>query len=395
MRVLFLSCVFPQPYEPTHGVFCENLCRSIAAEHRLVVVAPRLWTEQLGHWFRCPLACAAGNTIAPGLTSHRPIYFYPPKVLQWTYDWWMWQSIRHVIRHVLAEFAPDCILSYWAHPDGAVAVRAGRLAGVPVGIIVGGSDVLLLTQDLRRRRTIAQALQSAQAVFGVSEDLRNKVVDLGVASGRAHLVRQGVDRDLFYPGDRQAARARLGLPAATPVLLWVGKMLPVKGLEILLEASARLQQQGLDFRLYLIGDGPLRPSLETECRRRGLDRVVTFPGRRPPRDLPDWYRAADLTVLSSWSEGIPNVLRESLACGTPFVATQVGGVAEIAEPGRDVLVPAGDPAALAQGVADALRCRPVFDPAQARFDSWADNARAMLAILRPDLVNGFAPSARR
>ena len=106
--------------------------------------------------------------------------------------------------------------------------------------------------------------------------------------------------------------------------------------------------------LYLVGDGAGRRDLETLTARLGLEGVVRFVGKVDQTALPDWYRAADLTVLASRSEGVPNVLRESLACGTPFVATRVGGVSEIAAGTTCRLVPAEDPAALSEAIAASL-----------------------------------------
>jgi glycosyltransferase involved in cell wall biosynthesis len=108
---------------------------------------------------------------------------------------------------------------------------------------------------------------------------------------------------------------------------------------------------------------------------------VTFVGYVPHSDLADWYTAADLTVLPSHSEGVPNVLLESIASGTPFVATRVGGIAEIADPVLDRLVAPGDPAALADAIVDALS---MPQPAERRALSTrtvADAATQMLEVL--------------
>jgi glycosyltransferase involved in cell wall biosynthesis len=112
----------------------------------------------------------------------------------------------------------------------------------------------------------------------------------------------------------------------------------------------------------------------------GLADCIHFVGSRGQAALPDWYRAADLSVLSSSSEGVPNVLRESLACGTPFIATAVGGIDElIDDPWR--LTPPGDAGALAEAMARAMKT-PSPLPA-ARMPSWAESAEQLLGILRP------------
>jgi peptidoglycan/xylan/chitin deacetylase (PgdA/CDA1 family) len=131
-------------------------------------------------------------------------------------------------------------------------------------------------------------------------------------------------------------------------------MVPVKGLDVLLHACSTLQSHGTSFKLYLIGNGPLRATLEAQCASLGITDHVRFIGSVPHDQLGSWYRAADCTVLSSHSEGIPNVLRESLACGTPFVATRVGGISEIASGPLNRLVDAGDHSALADAVKSIL-----------------------------------------
>jgi teichuronic acid biosynthesis glycosyltransferase TuaC len=169
------------------------------------------------------------------------------------------------------------------------------------------------------------------------------------------------------------------------MLLWVGRMVPVKALHVLLQACRRLRDRGCAFRLYLVGDGELRAAHESLAEALGLSDVVVFLGARPHNQLPDWFRAADLTVLPSLSEGLPNVLRESMACGTPFVASRVGGIPEMATESYDRLVPPNDPAALADAIAAALSDPVRTPPAAARVASWAEQADELVRLLRPHL----------
>jgi glycosyltransferase involved in cell wall biosynthesis len=192
------------------------------------------------------------------------------------------------------------------------------------------------------------------------------------------VVRRGVDRQRFSPGDKAEARRRLGLPAEQKVLLWVGRMVPVKGLDVLLKALTLLPPDEAPLTV-LVGDGAERRALEAAARSGLPQGAVRFVGGVPHAELPSWYRAADLMVLPSRSEGVPNVLLEALACGTGFLASDVGSVRELAsDPGRE-LVPAGDPVALASGIRSQIR-----SPSGARFevpDSLV-SAEELLAILR-------------
>jgi glycosyltransferase involved in cell wall biosynthesis len=126
----------------------------------------------------------------------------------------------------------------------------------------------------------------------------------------------------------------------------------------------------------------LRSSLQAAAATLGLSDIVSFVGSRAHDQLPDWYRAADLTVLPSRSEGIPNVLRESLACGTPFVASRVGGIPEIATEPCLRLVPPGDAAALADAIAASLAARGESAPTTCS-TSWTESAEALVRILKP------------
>ena len=352
MRVLFFSNEFPSPGRPRRASFNLAMCQALMATNEVQVVSPIGWREKPSRPTTKLQSASAGQM--GGIPVVYPRFYYTPLVNRGLYHHFMWHSVRRALMERMAEFRPDVVLSYWAHPDGAVATKAARLAGVPSVVMVGGSDVLILGQGGRRRRCIVESLSRADAVVAVSEDLKNNVVAMGIDERRVHVVYRGVDRERFHPGERAAARAKLAVRPDASLLLWVGRMEAVKGLDVLLAACNLLKQRQVDFQLVLIGDGSLRGKLEASCRALDLSGQVTFQGPVAHGDLADWYRAANVMVLPSYSEGIPNALLESISCGTPFVASQVGGIPEIANPALDRLVPPGDPEALAQAVQASL-----------------------------------------
>lgn len=190
----------------------------------------------------------------------------------------------------------------------------------------------------------------------------------GVARSHVAVIPCGVDTELFAPGDPAAARDALALPPG-PVLLYVGRLTPIKGLDTLLEAMARLDGTLPRARLLIVGgeaDEPLdghAAELRRRLRALGLERRVTFVGAQPQERLRDYYRAADVTVLPSYYESFGMVAMEAMACGSPVVASRVGGLQTTVRDGvTGVLVPDSDPGALAEAlvrVADdrALRGR--------------------------------------
>lgn len=396
MRILFYSSTFPHGTARVAGTFNLELCRALAIEHDVRIVAPRSFVDSsrsrgsrverdaANHWV----------TESTGLTVTYPTYFYTPGFARHRYGDWQWLSVGRHLRAVVKEFQPEAVVSYWAHPDGEVGLRIAQAAKIPSVVIVGGSDVLLLPRDQRRRPKIERVLRESSAVMTVCDGLRQSVVDLGADAKQVVTIYQGVDDELFHPGSQADARQALSLPSDRRLLLWVGRMVDVKGLDTLIESFDLAQQRVPKLQLLLVGDGPERDSVLRDVNRRGLNDYVRFVGSKSHSELPNWYRAADLVVLSSWSEGLPNVLREAVSCGRPFVSTDVGSVRELADPKGGSpfaeLVPVGDVVAMEHAIERTLR--PEYFAAAQLFPrrSWRDTAHELVGLLqrlrdKPDL----------
>lgn len=366
MRILFFSNLHPTPWHPGRGVFNANLVAGLGAVgHELRVVVPVDWREQQGS----PQAVAPPARFVP--------WFHPPVVRRDLWDHWMWLSLRNALREEGRRFAPDVILAGWVHPDGTVALRLGRELGVPTVVLAGGSDVLLLPRDARRRRVIAATLRRADVVLTHGRHLRDAAVALGADAERTIAFYRGVEPTRFTPGSRVEARLRLGLAPEARHLLSVGNLVPVKGFDVLIAALAQPLLADLDWRWTHVGEGAELPALHRQVEEAGIGGRVRFAGRQPHDRLVDWYRAADLQVLPSRSEGVPNVLLEGMACGLPFVASAVGGVPEIA-PDPSWCVPSEDPVALATALRTALAAPPpVTDPVPTQAEGIAAVAAAL------------------
>jgi teichuronic acid biosynthesis glycosyltransferase TuaC len=342
MRILYLSSVYPSQTAPTRGTYSRDLCRALQQNCDVRVLSPVSWLEAL----TTPGARTAEKHDP--VPSSRPLYWYPPRLQRHRYGDWMWRSIRRHVEHVVSDFQPDWILSYWAHPDGEAALRAARSCGARVAVSIGGSDVLLLTDNAKRREAISSVLRNVDLVFTVCDGLRDRVIELGGSAEHTHTSYQGIDLATFLPGSRSDARRSLGLDPSVPMFLWVGRMVAIKRLDILLAAFQMVREKLPDAQLALVGSGPQSESLKSYVLKHRLNDAVTFVGPVERAGLPAWYRAANATILSSDSEGLPNVLRESLACGTPFVSTNAGSVREIAADEYSRVVRCGD--------VDALQC---------------------------------------
>lgn len=342
MKVLFLSTVHPSAAAPTKGTFNKVLLDALRAEgHEVRAIVPVPWREAGRH---------ALGRVRDTWTAR--FWYLPGMMSRWLHHALRW-SMDASVRRVTDGWTPDVVIGYWAHPDGTVAGAVARTLGVPFVMMVGGTDINVLAKDPTRRATIIATLQSADRVLTIGEALGHQVQTLGVAPARISAFRRGVQTGTFHRGDRMAARVGLQLPPDRPILLWVGRMVAVKGLDILIAAMGLLPPDVAP-SLYLVGEGPLRDRLERQAKQAGLGERVIFNGPVAHADLGQWFRAADLIVLPSRTEGVPNVLLEGLGCGTPFVASAVGSIPDLAE-SSDWLVPPEDPVALAAGIAKALR----------------------------------------
>jgi D-inositol-3-phosphate glycosyltransferase len=179
---------------------------------------------------------------------------------------------------------------------------------------------------IRHERTIARR---ATAIVTASDHER-LLLDryYGADSANMHTVPCGIDLDLFYPRDRQLARERLGLPEDAPVLVWVGRLEKLKGVEILVDAVAELERD--DLTLLIVGGderaAEIRAELEAQAAATGITANIRFEGAVSHEVLPWYYSAADVAVVPSYYESFGLVAVEAMACGTPVVASRVGGL---------------------------------------------------------------------
>jgi glycosyltransferase involved in cell wall biosynthesis len=190
-------------------------------------------------------------------------------------------------------------------------------------------------------------------LIAVSPQVRDDLVGLGVAPAEKFtVIRLGIDLDrriTSSESDGTELRRLFGVSADTFVVGWIGRITPIKHVPDVLAAFARLRERGIDARLCVVGDGPDREAVERRAHELGVSRHTLFLGYQ--RDVAPYYAFFDALLLPSGNEGTPVVAIESLAAGTPVVATRVGGIDDVVEDGVDsFLVPVGDIEAIASAL---------------------------------------------
>jgi len=383
LRVLAITKIFPNAAEPLAAPFNRQQFAALSAHCDLKVMATIPWFPGSGLLSRWSTAgrldrVPRAETIA-GIEVTHPRTLFVPKAAFATWGPLYAASIAPLL--LPHRNKVDVVLGSWAYPDGFAAVVAGMLLGVPSVVKLHGSDINHVVKLPGARKMAAWALPKAARVVAVSRPLADEVVAMGVDRERVRVVMNGVDGDLFKPGDRAAAREELGLPDG-PLAVYIGNLKPEKGPLDLGRAWASVLAQVPDATLVMVGDGPQKSELEAMTREHG-ERVRLI-ARQPLERVPLYLAAADILVLPSHTEGTPNVVLEALASGRRVVATSVGGVPDLITDDRlGALVPAKDPDALAAAIATALR-RPYDDREVAALGArggWAASAAALHAVL--------------
>jgi teichuronic acid biosynthesis glycosyltransferase TuaC len=267
----------------------------------------------------------------------------------------------HLLEPYLSAMRPDVILNYWLYPEGFSAMRVGRKLGIPVIVGAIGSDLRLPGDPITFRLT-QRTLAAADAVLTVSEELRCRAIQLGLPAAKVTTILNGCDFSIFHPGDRAAARQKLGLDPAAELLVYVGRISLPKGSAELTEAVLSLAASHPRLRVALIGEGAYRGEIESKAAAAGAADRFLFPGLLPSTQIAEWLRASDLFCLPSYSEGCPNVIVEAIGCGRPVVATNVGGIPELVDESCGILIPPRDSRALAEALERTLAAS--WDPSR-------------------------------
>lgn len=393
--VLTMTSLYPNAVQPRHGVFVEQRLRHLLAtgEVRARVMAGVPWFPsrhpafgRYGAFARVPR-----HERRHGIEIDHPRYPVIPKIGQNLAPLLMYAALAPAVRRLRARHRFQLIDAHFFYPDGVAAAAIGRRLGVPVVITARGNDVSLMPRYALPRRMIVRAARRAAGIVTVCQALKDGLVDLGVEAGKIVVLRNGVDLDQFRPVDRDAARAALGLEGR--LLVSVGHLIERKGNHVTIAALPMLP----GYRLLLVGDGEEEGRLREQARRLGVADRVHFLGHVDQPDLPRIYAAADALVLASSREGWANVLLESMACGTPVVATNVWGTPEVvAAPEAGVLMRAREPGALADAVRSLFAAYPDRSRTRryAEGFSWDDTSRGQADLFRR-LTNGVAAGAGR
>ena len=298
-----------------------------------------------------------------------------------------WRLARRLARQIDATM----LHGHWVVPSGVIAAAAS--GGRPMVLSLHGSDVFVAERYWPAGRAARWAFGRAGFVTACSEDLRRRAVLLGASGDRSATVPYGVDATRFRPDAvaRRRLRERWGVGDDATIVLGVGRFVRKKGFEYLIDAVARLTPHRPALRLVLAGGGDLRAELEARIVERGLGERAFLPGVLHQDEVAASLAACDVVVVPSVRDrsgnvdGLPNVVLEALASGTPLIATPAGGIGSVVHDGRTgLLVPEADPAALAAAIERLLDDPGVGAALASTARRWAEQEGSW-----PHAIDGF------
>ncbi len=361
-RVVMITSSYPRFPGDTVGTFLEPIAHGVAERgHDVHVVLP--WHPRFArasregnvcfHPFRyAPLARLNVFGYADAMKADvrlRPEAFAAAPLA-------LAAAVR-TARRVAREVDATVVHAHWVVPGGAVGMAvAGRR---PLVVSLHGSDLFVAERHksiaIVARRTFARA----NWVTACSDDLRTRAVALGAPAERSETLPYGVDATRFRPDAATRARRReeLGIRSEQPLLFTAGRLVRKKGFEYLIRAMPQVAACSPGAVLVIGGSGDLDAELRHTAQACGVANRVVFTGLLQQDEVAEFLAASDVAVVPSVRDdagnvdGLPNVLMESLASGTPVVATTAGGIPAVARDGENgLLVPERDPAALAVAI---------------------------------------------
>ena len=349
LKIAVVTAHFPSLVRPTDGRSVYQRLRVLSGKSQVKVFFPNATLPSL----RKTRDSSSDDLVAfqRSLDVNVSYHDYPAlPLLSRPFNGWV--AARALLPHVRA-FSPDLILSYFLYPDCYAALKIGQALSIPVVAGGVGSDLHSIGDRISSMHT-RTVLREADFLVTVSEDLRERALAMGASAKKTRTVVNGCDVSVFQVRDRLCARKRLGIDAASEVVIYVGRLDIRKGLRELVNASASLRPLRPNLQVYLVGDGPAKPLIESAIQANDAGNYIHVVPGCSFDDVAIWMAASDLVTLPSYNEGCPNVVLEALACGRPVVATKVGGIPEIMGNECGCLVPPREPIKLANALGSVL-----------------------------------------
>ena len=335
MRILIVSHLFPAAAQPTKGIFIRLQAESLSKAAECRVVSGTY--DPAGAKPPADLSLSVEYPILPWGPLGVPSSM---KLLRAAREY------RKALEVFLdaTRWKPDIIHGHYGFPDAVIAVGCGEKLGIPVVATLHGSDVNVQLHRPVFGGWMASKLRGAKRLIVVSDHMLESLkTTQSELLDRTEVVPNGYDPDLCPPEDTGTRRD----------FLFVGNLIPVKNVDILIQAYAKVAEKTTS-NLVIVGGGEQEAALKGLAEGMGLSDRIVFRGTLPHHQAVDAIGQARTLILPSVREGLPTVVVEALACGTPVIASSVGGIPGLlSSESRGIMVSPGDVQALTDALLEA------------------------------------------
>jgi len=368
IRVLVISSMYPKNIDPTAGIFVQNQIEHFTnVDCRVNVISPLPYSPRI-LWVRAKwkeYGQVPKYDVIDGISVYYPRYIRLPGT--WFHSiscYAMYYGIGRVLGSVIKEFKPHILHAYTATPGGYVGLMAKKKYDIPLVCSLEGSDIDIYPKyDRHTYNLIKRVICEADQITTVSSALKAVAEAIAKPEKEIQVVYNGCNLETFTYNKEAGLQIRknLGISSEERVIIFVGHLLRDKGVFELADAFIQLNSKHSDLHLVFVGEGPEYQALNEIIFSNGLDNKIHLVGRKLHSEIPRWLSAADMLVLPSYHEGLPNVVLEAMACSLPVVATKVGGIPEAINKDNGILVDRKDVSSLVRGIGELLkderRCR--------------------------------------
>jgi teichuronic acid biosynthesis glycosyltransferase TuaC len=352
LRLLLITNLFPTPVDPVRGIFIYQLVQELKSLCDITIVCPLPWFPRIKSlyfikkWYDFSLV--PKSYFVNGVKVYSPKYLIIPRVSETVHSVLMFLGVIKTVLNLNRQGRFDTINVQWLYPDGVVAYWVARILRLPLSVSGLGCDVNLFLEQKQKKLQIVNMLKHVDVITVVSESMKRRLLEEGVQEQKISIIPNGVNARVFRLRDKAACRQKLALPREGKIVLFVGRLLEIKGVSYLIEAARLLAEMQREFTLYLVGEGAQRQRYEDAVTEHHLRDHVRFVGSKGHHEIGLWMGACDVFCLPSLQEGCPNVVLEALSCGRPVVASRVGGIPDMVCEKSGVLVEPEDSHALCE-----------------------------------------------
>jgi len=363
MNILTVSSLYPNNVDLKHGIFVETRLRHLIQhfpEIKVTVIAPVPWfpfsSKKFGEYAK--YAGVFEKEIRHNIEIYHPKYLVIPKIGMYITPFFMSRAISKTIKKLIRTHAHaensilssqlnqtessfqssqsegrnlktqpfDIIDGHYFYPDGVAIEIVASKFNIPFTCTARGTDINLIPQYPKALKMIRKVFQKSAHLMAVCQALSDEMMKLGADKNKITTLRNGVDLELFKASNEQQQNdLKKELSISNKLVVTVGGLVERKGHYLIIDAISQMNNT----TLAIAGDGPDKKQLENQVNKLGLSNRVLFLGNLPQKEINKWFQAADVSVLASSREGWANVLLESMASGTPVVATKVWGTPEV------------------------------------------------------------------